>query len=326
MQKSTPVKDIKSVIFPFIGTIAILSAFWFSYKVIFDRKKADKPTPLAQTTTNKTNPSATPASLNSIPPSQEIDSDNDGLSDPLETIYKTDPNNPDTDEDGYKDGAEVANGYDPLIKSPNDKIDRLASRLGSNILNPETSPLPSPSLTELFVNKTGITPTQNNLATNDEQVNQFINETNARGILPIILDSDIHIVNTTGKTAIVKYLDTLSTGKNPKLKTVTPEQITTAFKTLTATNNSAPINKIISDLQNNTSIFRDVDVPLEAIPVHKKYLAAVVALQDNTQALRNYQTDYASVLVAASRIEGLRAVFTEVGNDIQALEKKYNIK
>jgi hypothetical protein len=29
-------------------------------------------------------------------------------------IYKTDPLNPDTDGDGYKDGAEVINGYDPL--------------------------------------------------------------------------------------------------------------------------------------------------------------------------------------------------------------------
>jgi hypothetical protein len=43
------------------------------------------------------------------------DTDDDGLSDDDEVnIYGTDPNNPDTDGDGYLDGVEVENGYDPL--------------------------------------------------------------------------------------------------------------------------------------------------------------------------------------------------------------------
>ena len=50
------------------------------------------------------------------------DSDNDGLKDWEEKIYGTDPNNPDTDGDGYLDGKEIANGYNPLIKAPNDKL------------------------------------------------------------------------------------------------------------------------------------------------------------------------------------------------------------
>lgn len=42
------------------------------------------------------------------------DSDNDGLSDKKERFYGTGKNNSDTDGDGYKDGAEVKNGYNPL--------------------------------------------------------------------------------------------------------------------------------------------------------------------------------------------------------------------
>jgi hypothetical protein len=44
-----------------------------------------------------------------------FDSDKDGLTDDLEAFYGTDKNNPDTDGDGYKDGEEVDNGYDPLV-------------------------------------------------------------------------------------------------------------------------------------------------------------------------------------------------------------------
>lgn len=43
----------------------------------------------------------------------QADADKDGLSDQLESVYGTDANNPDTDGDGFKDGDEVANGYNP---------------------------------------------------------------------------------------------------------------------------------------------------------------------------------------------------------------------
>lgn len=45
------------------------------------------------------------------------DADKDGLNDSLELKFKTDPLNPDTDSDGYKDGEEVDWGYNPLSSS-----------------------------------------------------------------------------------------------------------------------------------------------------------------------------------------------------------------
>lgn len=46
-----------------------------------------------------------------------LDTDNDGLSDNLETALGTDLNNSDTDGDNYSDLSEVQNNYNPLIKN-----------------------------------------------------------------------------------------------------------------------------------------------------------------------------------------------------------------
>lgn len=48
-----------------------------------------------------------------------VDSDNDGISDVDErTLFKTDPDNPDTDEDGVTDGVEIMRGYNPQNAAP----------------------------------------------------------------------------------------------------------------------------------------------------------------------------------------------------------------
>ena len=52
----------------------------------------------------------------------KMDSDQDGLSDEQELLYKTDPNDPDSDNDKYLDGAEVSGGYDPTKPAPGDKL------------------------------------------------------------------------------------------------------------------------------------------------------------------------------------------------------------
>ena len=50
------------------------------------------------------------------------DSDQDGLSNDEEKLYGTNSQNSDTDGDGYTDGTEIRSGYDPLKKSPGDRV------------------------------------------------------------------------------------------------------------------------------------------------------------------------------------------------------------
>ncbi|MFA7702536.1 MAG: L,D-transpeptidase family protein [Patescibacteria group bacterium] len=45
----------------------------------------------------------------------DLDTDSDGLSDAWEIKFKTDISNPDSDGDGYADGLEISNAYNPLV-------------------------------------------------------------------------------------------------------------------------------------------------------------------------------------------------------------------
>jgi len=97
----------------------------------------------------------------------KTDFDRDGLSDKLELAFKTDPTNPDTDGDGYKDGAEVLAGFDPLssskIKLPKKIEINLAKQklayflggveLGEFLVSSGTKAMPTPKGDFTVVNK-----------------------------------------------------------------------------------------------------------------------------------------------------------------------------
>lgn len=73
-----------------------------------------------QTPQENTVPQATVGPQQAADPTR--DPDGDGLTNADEKLWGTDPNNPDTDGDGYTDGAEVAAHHNPTIPGPNDKL------------------------------------------------------------------------------------------------------------------------------------------------------------------------------------------------------------
>lgn len=73
----------------------------------------------------------------------KLDSDKDGLTDVMEKTYGTDPKNKDTDGDGFMDGVEVKNNYNPKGKGrlstfkmaePSPQADQQLSRYEPNIV------------------------------------------------------------------------------------------------------------------------------------------------------------------------------------------------
>lgn len=259
-------------------------------------------------------------------PNPEEDTDQDGLSNTLEVLYKTDAGNADTDGDGYLDGSEVANGYNPTIPSPNDKV--VPSPTPAVAQAPATtSPTTAPTgtLTAQFFTRFGLPPIRASLTENPEQLERFVDEVNARGYLPALAPGDVRTTAASGKNAVSTYLDAISIPQNPKLHAVTATEIGTAFRTFTSTKKSESLNAILTRLRENIATLKGIAVPTEARSIHETYLAATMALAENVELLLRYDQDYVGTLVAAARIEGLRVSFDTVAKGITDLEKKYNI-
>jgi len=76
------------------------------------------------------------------------DSDNDGLKDWEESLWGTNPNNPDTDKDGTLDGQEIKDNRNPLLASKSGKNDKLENQKPKE--TGSLLPAELPSLTDLL--------------------------------------------------------------------------------------------------------------------------------------------------------------------------------
>lgn len=93
------------------ATTVLVSAWWFFYS-------ETQPTLI----TNKSGSVRDETLLKKL----EADSDNDGLQDWEEALWKTNARNPDTDKDGTKDNDEILTKRDPRTPGPNDELSTLS--------------------------------------------------------------------------------------------------------------------------------------------------------------------------------------------------------
>lgn len=101
------------------------------------------------------------------PANAERDSDSDGLPDAKEAAMGTNPNDSDTDHDGYADQIEIKNGYDPLdprakkakksirVRLSKQKLSRFLgkTRLDTLTISSGRWKLPTPTGTFRIINK-----------------------------------------------------------------------------------------------------------------------------------------------------------------------------
>lgn len=246
---------------------------------------------------------------------QTEDSDQDGLSDLLENVYASNPQQPDSDGDGTLDGAEVTADRDPTVAGPNDDLattiaDKIVVQLSTYTGKYLASLPPDLSQDEIL---------------NKARVEAFINE-NKGELLPAVDVAAVKTTSDSGKEAIAAYLNSISSTHNPALAAVTSADIEAAFRAYHANPQESKELQVIYDkLRKNVLTLQNIEVPEEPKELHIRLLAASIALTNNVELLLGETKDFVGGLIGAKNIEELGPVFAQLGEDIAALQKKYNI-
>lgn len=134
---------------------------------------------------------------------RERDSDNDGLPDEAEVLaFGTDPQNEDTDFDGFLDGDEVARGFDPTVHSDDD--DRLVPELN----DPENPSNISNQLIDLLQEQLGTTDVE---ALSTEDINSlvatYLGDIQTSDAVPDVPRESLNLSADTSADSLRAYLE-----------------------------------------------------------------------------------------------------------------------
>lgn len=241
------------------------------------------------------------ADVNTKSCNTSIDSDCDGLTNSEEALYGTNPNNPDTDGDGYSDGVEVKSGYDPLKPAPGDKLTTSSAQDNSKTLQSQGSPLTD----NLINNLNNFIAAKGTQAISSSDINSFLNENLTQASTAnITFDTLPEFDSSTVKTFSQSYSGLSETDKKKKLQSdslnyiskVTyllisnsPLPITnsTDLKTfgddfqnhVASLANTTPDDDYFSDMGNRLNLFLDqlqnIEVPETLLPLHVKFVRLI---------------------------------------------------
>ena len=249
----------------------------------------------------------------------EQDTDHDGLSDNMESIYGTDSNNPDTDGDGYLDGEEVMSGYDPLKPAPNDKLGvhyTITPRpAAGSIQNLNLTSDLIDKLTKKVVNEE-IRPKQDGNVVSiqdatsvDEALEAAVLRSYQEFSLPNIPTDQLNITLENSSEVLAEYARQMA-GALSKVETDPMENLEeeseVSFEKIKACEEAAAVMKTIK-------------IPSDAVALHKKQIGKLVVQANILKALMNIREDPLKANIAFSKIEDLNKWEIEIMEGIKNL-------
>lgn len=231
----------------------------------------------------------------------EKDTDKDALKDWEEALWKSDPQNTDTDGDGTPDGEEVKTGRNPIVKGPADKILETAKLAGASS-SPEnltdTARFARDFFTKYMTYKqSGVPITPENQA---ELVNAILDEIPELPFTKKYATKDIKTHNDNSSQAIRIYGNTLGTIITTYL--IKSENEGVIAKRSMENEDPEEIKKLDPIIQS----YRTILQKLSAIPVPSGATSLHVALLNR----------FSDTIVL---IQGLRAIHTDPFRALQSL-------
>jgi len=285
--------------------------------------------------------------------SQSTDSDNDGLKDWQEALFKTEPNNPDTDSDGYLDGEEIDSGHNPLVKAPGDMNLFYPMPLGDkyNITQKVLSDENIDTLFASYFSQKQQYLDSNPLIGSQDAFSAMVSQTTidemakrALGdlysvltdqakeeLLQIpdlfnitIIDNDIKISQDNDKATIEKYLDQVSYILNADNFFIKEQ----AYQALSKTFNEGNFSQLDELIKTNDAKIEDaktIIVPSIWKDVHKRGLELTLLIRNIYVSFRDVLDDPLKAYMAVNQLESFSQKWSELMDQAISLAKSQGI-
>lgn len=281
------------------------------------------------------------------------DSDQDGLSDEDEAKYGTDPRNPDTDNDSYRDGSEVSSGYNPLISAPGDKLDDSTTAKAATLnIDPEAE-----NLTTEFSNSIAemVTSGKYENGVDMNSINALIEEKISGNLsfsdLPEIDDSSIKLLtqNYSGfgkekqarkkKEDNEEYLSSIfyimsnnlphSIDSSEAVEDFSQEIMKKIPSVISSTSGVGSGMDYFTDLADKGTIMleklNDLEVPVDMFDIHKKGLQLATYAISLKDKVKVDTTDPIASLVSFSEVENIMVLANDYLSETETKLKELGL-
>ena len=251
------------------------------------------------------------------------DSDNDGLPDWQESLWRTDKNNPDTDGDGTKDGEEIKQSRDPLKKGPDDKISPSALTADSEIGNSMTENFGVKIFSDYMSAKGSfdamLSQSEKNNLTDSwmSDLSSFQEKEKTGSVYKI---GDIIISQDNSAVAIKKYGNEMGTIINKYLKPIpVSEHEISVFQSSLENENEAELQKLSGRIDAYSGIMKEgllLEVPESIALLHLSLINGFVGVADGLKKMKIIFNDPIAGMAGFDQYRESSLTFSTAINDL----------
>lgn len=242
--------------------------------------------------------------------SATLDNDDDGLRNWEEALWKTDPNNKDTDKDGYSDKEETILGYSPTDPTSNPKTGKKDE---NNFLADNQKSQQPVNLTQSFaqiISSQIQDPTQleqvdlsNPLSMVDKNTGQALLNFIA-GLNPQIALSEIKTGSDNSFTAVQKYVSEIEKAmpKSPYQGKSEEEILSEAIET----ENFKKVDEFINYFEIAIANMKKIAVPSDFLQIHKRETELLMATKKVYESVKEVNSDPLKTVLALQENQKIR--------------------
>ncbi|MBI2628286.1 MAG: hypothetical protein HYW71_02555 [Candidatus Niyogibacteria bacterium] len=257
------------------------------------------------------------------------DSDNDGLKDWEEALWKTDPLNPDTDKDNTLDGEEIRQNRDPLKAGPNDQLPDLKIGAENKIIGLNSQDFAATNLTGQIAKTLGfkaLSGAENknfSVPADSELLDSAAEKTLADFTAlfhPQISENELIVINDNSEKNFAEYLQSFSKviAENPLPKISQEEAFLQAVQDKDFSNS----NEYLNYYQKITWELKEIPAPKTFVSSHKRIIELLLGKIVVLENLKEIERDPLKTIIALQEHEKINEEIRQLMNKFADFFKK----